>query len=102
MEVTFSARSPQDIDPALQDLPQADVAIDAEVVRFIAHHALFGIRIGDIDTHLLAAEWISPGTLLRTRDKRFSIARARLELSADFIKIRFLKVRYLYYNVLVC
>ena len=88
MEVTFSARSPQDIDPALQDLPQADVVIDAEVMRFIAHHALFGIRIGDIDTHLLAVEWISPGTLLRARDKGFLIASARLELSANFIKIR--------------
>ena len=102
MEVPFSARSPQDIDPALQDLPQADVTTDAEVMRFIVYQALFGTRIGDIDTHLLAAEWISPGTLLRARDKRFSIASARLELSANFIKIRFLKVRYLYYNALVC
>ncbi|MDP1679927.1 MAG: type II toxin-antitoxin system VapC family toxin [Candidatus Nitrotoga sp.] len=77
---------------ALQDLPQAGVATDAEVMSFIAHHALFGIGIGYIDAHLLAAVRLLPGTLLWTRDKRLLAASARLELSANFMKTRFLKV----------
>lgn len=66
---------------ALQGLPQAGVATDEEVMRFIAHHALFGI--GYIDAHLLAAVRLSPGALLWTRDKRLLAASARLGLSAN-------------------
>ena len=68
---------------SLQDLPQAGVATDEEVMRFIAHHALFGIGIGYIDAHLLAAVRLSPGALLWTRDKRLLAASARLGLSAN-------------------
>lgn len=68
---------------ALLDLPQANVATDEEVLRFIAHHALFGIGIGYIDAHLLAAVRLSPGALLWTRDKRLLAASARLGLSAN-------------------
>jgi len=68
---------------ALQDLPQACVATDEEVMRFIAHHALSGIGIGYIDAHLLAAVRLSPGALLWTRDKRLLAASARLGLSAN-------------------
>jgi predicted nucleic acid-binding protein len=68
----------------LQDLPQATVATDEEVMRFIANHALFGIGIGYIDAHLLAAVRLSPGTLLWTRDKRLLAASTRLGLAAHF------------------
>ncbi|MGH8806493.1 MAG: type II toxin-antitoxin system VapC family toxin [Noviherbaspirillum sp.] len=68
---------------ALQSLPQACVATDEEVMRFIAHHALFAIGIGYIDAHLLAAVRLSPGTLLWTRDKRLLAASARLGLSTS-------------------
>jgi predicted nucleic acid-binding protein len=68
----------------LQDLPQATVATDEEVMRFIAHHALFGIGIGYVDAHLLAAVRLSPGTLLWTRDKRLLAASTRLGLAAHF------------------
>lgn len=68
---------------ALQDLPQACVATDDEVMRFIAQHVLFGISIGYIDAHLLAAVRLSPGALLWTRDKRLLAASARLGLSAN-------------------
>lgn len=67
---------------ALQDLPQSSVATDVEVMRFIAQHALFGIGIGYIDAHLLAAVRLTPGTLLWTRDKRLLAASTRLGLSA--------------------
>lgn len=68
---------------ALQGLPQAGVATDEEVMRFIAHHALFGIGIGYIDAHILAAVRLSPGALLWTRDQRLLAASARLGLSAN-------------------
>ena len=55
---------------ALQGLPQATVATDDEVLHFIETNALFGIGIGYIDAHLLAALRLSPGTRLWTRDKR--------------------------------
>jgi predicted nucleic acid-binding protein len=67
---------------ALQDLPQANIANDEEVMRFIANQTLFGIGIGYIDAHLLAAVRLSPGTLLWTRDKRLLAASIRLGLSA--------------------
>lgn len=70
---------------ALQDLPQAGVATDEEVMRFIARHALFGIGIGYIDAHLLAAVRLSPGALLWTRDKRLLAASIRLGLSANLM-----------------
>ncbi|NOT84677.1 MAG: type II toxin-antitoxin system VapC family toxin [Methylococcaceae bacterium] len=68
---------------ALQGLPQASVATETEVLRFIAQHALFGIGIGYIDVHLLAAVKLSPDALLWTRDKRLLAASTKLGLSAS-------------------
>ncbi len=64
-------------------LPPAMTATDAEVMRFIAQHALFGIGIGFIDAHLLTAARLSPGTFLWTRDKRLHAASVRLGLAAN-------------------
>lgn len=66
---------------SMSDLPQAVVATDDEVLRFIDMHALFGLGIGYIDAHLLAAVTLSPGAKLWTRDRRLSGASARLGLS---------------------
>lgn len=55
---------------ALHDLPHVTVADDAEVMGFIARHALHGRGIGYIDTHLLAAVRLTHGATLWTRDKR--------------------------------
>ena len=66
---------------ALQDLPQAPVASNNEVLRFIDSNALFGIGIGYIDAHLLAAVRLLPGTMLWTRDKRLLAASIRLGLA---------------------
>jgi len=68
---------------ALHDLPQACVATDEEVMNFIARYALFGIGIGYIDAHLLAAVMLSPGALLWTRDKRLLAASVRLGICAN-------------------
>jgi predicted nucleic acid-binding protein len=66
---------------ALQDLPQAPVATDDEVLRFIERNQLYGSGIGYIDAHLLAAVRLAPGTLLWTRDKRLLAASTLLGLA---------------------
>jgi hypothetical protein len=66
----------------LSDLPQAKVAEDDEVLHFISRHALFGLGIGYIDAHLLAAVRLMPGTSLWTRDKRLSEIANKLGLVA--------------------
>ena len=66
---------------ALQDLPQATTATDAEVLGFIDQAALAGSGIGYIDAHLLAAVRLTPGSQLWTRDKRLLAVTARLGLA---------------------
>ena len=68
---------------ALQDMPQAGVATESEVLRFIGGKSLFGIGIGYIDAHLLAAVMLTPGSLLWTRDKRLLAASSRLGIAAN-------------------
>lgn len=77
-------RHRDDILDALQNLPQADVATENEVLGFIAANGLYGIGIGYIDAHLLAAVRLAPGTTLWTRDKRLLAACTRLGLAASF------------------
>jgi predicted nucleic acid-binding protein len=55
---------------ALSDLPQANVATDAEVLHFIERHALFGRGVGYVDVHLLVAVRLTAGAALWTHDKR--------------------------------
>jgi len=66
---------------ALQFLPAATVATDAEVLGFITTHALHGIGIGYVDAHLLAAARLTPGTRLWTLDKRLQAAASELDLA---------------------
>lgn len=68
---------------ALQDMPQAAVATEPEVLRFIGTKGLFGLGIGYIDAHLLAAVLLTPGALLWTRDKRLLAASAQLGVAAN-------------------
>jgi len=56
----------------LHNLPQATVATDAEVLTLIDHRQLFGIGIGYVDAHLLAATMLTTGARLWTRDKRLA------------------------------
>jgi len=69
---------PETVLTALQDLPQATLATDAEVLRFIAERQLAGSGIGYIDAHLLAAVLLAPGSRLWTRDKRLLAASTRI------------------------
>lgn len=55
---------------ALSDLPQADVATDAEVLTFIDRYRLFGRGIGFVDVHLLAAARLAAGARLWTKDRK--------------------------------
>jgi len=66
---------------ALRELPQATVASDDEVLHFIDRRALFGLGIGYVDAHLLAAVLLTLGAKLWTRDKRLQAAATQLGLA---------------------
>jgi len=66
---------------ALQNLPQATVADDAEVLRFINQEALHGLGIGYVDAHLLASARLTAGGSLWTRDKHLHAIAGRLGLA---------------------
>lgn len=67
---------------ALRGLPRALVASDEEVQVFIDRHSLFGIGIGYVDAHLLAATLLNAGSHLWTRDKRLRDAALHLGVEA--------------------
>ncbi len=58
----------------LHNLPQATVATDDEVLALIDKRQLFGVGIGYVDAHLLAATALTPAARLWTRDKRLALA----------------------------
>ena len=64
----------------LQRLPQATVASDQEVLRFIELHGLMGQGIGYLDAHLLASVVLSDNARLWTRDKKLATVAARLSV----------------------
>jgi predicted nucleic acid-binding protein len=68
---------------SLRDLPQASVASDDEVMMLIEREQLYGLGIGFVDAHLLAAARLTPRALLWTRDRRLRQAATRLGLSAE-------------------
>lgn len=70
---------------ALSGLPRANQANDAEVLLFITQKTLFGLGIGYIDAHLLAAVRLTPDASLWTRDKRLLAAAQRLNLAAHSV-----------------
>lgn len=65
---------------ALQNLPTATQATDAEVQSFISANTLYGIDIGYVDAHLLAATRLTPAAHLWTLDKRLQAAASGLGL----------------------
>ena len=62
----------------LQDLEQAVVAEDDEVLRFIERHQLSALGLGYMDLHLLMAARLTADTKLWTRDKRLTAVAQRL------------------------
>jgi predicted nucleic acid-binding protein len=63
-------------------LPRVVAASEKEVLHFIDRHRLFGVGIGYIDAHLLAAVQLTPGATLWTSDRRLREAADRLALTA--------------------
>ena len=76
-------RNRQVVLETLQNLPQACVATELEVLRFIDDKRLFGTGIGYTDTHLLAAVFLTPAAKLWTRDKRLLAASTQLGIAAS-------------------
>lgn len=66
----------------LHNLPQASAATDVEVLTLIDNHQLFGLGIGYVDAHLLAATMLTTGSRLWTRDKRLAVVAAQLGLAS--------------------
>ena len=66
---------------ALQALPEAPVAQHHEVMSFLESARLFGLGIGYVDLHLLAAVRLAPSTKLWTRDRRLLQAALELDLA---------------------
>lgn len=66
----------------LQALPAIASATTDEAMEFLRREQLFGLGIGYVDLHLLAATRLEPGALLWTRDKRLHQAALRLNLAA--------------------
>ena len=65
----------------LLELPQVTSAQDDEVHAFIDANALWGLGIGIVDAHLLAAARLS-NTMLWTHDKRLHGIAAKIGLAA--------------------
>lgn len=72
----------------LMELPGASVATAAEVLHFIARHALIGRGIGSVDVHLPASATLTSGAALWTHDKRLHEVAAHLALAFDPGKYR--------------
>jgi len=65
----------------LGNLPHARTASDAEVLNMVENRHLFGLGIGYVDAHLLAATLLTAGAGLWTRDRRLAAVAAQLGLA---------------------
>jgi predicted nucleic acid-binding protein len=65
----------------LADLPQATIAMPAELLALIEHRRLYGIGIGYAGAQLLAATMLTDGATLWTRDRRLRAAAKQLEVA---------------------
>ncbi len=68
---------------ALDNLPQAPMVFADEINYFIETHTLYGLGIGLIDAHLLAATQLTGHVRLWTRDKCLLAVARRLNLAFD-------------------
>jgi hypothetical protein len=65
----------------LGDLPASVVATHGEAMVLLEAERLYGLGIGYVDLHLLAATRLAPGTRLWSRDVRLANVAGRLGLS---------------------
>jgi predicted nucleic acid-binding protein len=68
---------------SLDLLPMVKVAQMSEVRRMIEAHSLFQRGIGLVDAHLIASTFITPHTVLWSRDKRLRDIAETLGLKAN-------------------
>lgn len=66
----------------LCELPAINVADIGDVAAMIEDERLFGLGIGYVDVHLLAAVSRTPGAKLWTRDRRLNAVAERLGIAA--------------------
>ena len=71
---------------SLAGLPRVTVASDAEVLGFVEAAKLYGLGIGYIDAHLLAAARLTPGVSIWTRDKRLKAAAEKIGLASSYAR----------------
>lgn len=64
----------------MEDLPQAVVAREPEVLDFIERHKLHGTGIGYVDVHLLVSAQLTEEASIWSRDRRLAEAARRLGL----------------------
>ena len=67
----------------LRKMKHADSATDKEVLDLVERERLYGLGIGYVDAHLLAATRLTSGARLWTRDKRLAAAAANLGLAVS-------------------
>jgi predicted nucleic acid-binding protein len=77
-----SLRQRQVILTDLSALPQVTIATDAEVMALIESERLYGLGVGFVDVHLIAATRLTPGVRLWTLDRRLATVADRLGLDA--------------------
>jgi predicted nucleic acid-binding protein len=65
----------------LGDLPLIEPATNEEVLTFVNRNRLFGLGIGYVDVHLLAAAQLTAGTTIWTRDRRLVDVASRLGIA---------------------
>lgn len=70
----------------LQDLPQARVATEREILELIDRRQLFGRGIGYVDVHLLAAVRLTLGASLWTRDRRLFAVANQFGLASSIVR----------------
>ena len=80
-ELALGHLDPRDeILETLGDLPLIEPATNEEVLIFINRHRLFGLGIGYVDAHLLAAAQLTAGIAVWTRDRRLADVASHLRL----------------------
>ncbi len=72
-----------------RNLPQLPAATDAETQFFLESNRLWGIGIGYVDVHLLAAVSLNPEAKLWTRDRRLRATAEQLGSAFTEAEARF-------------
>jgi predicted nucleic acid-binding protein len=72
----------------LRSLPQVTTATDDEVLTLIERRRPYGLGLGWVDVHLLAAVHLTPDAKLWTTDRRLAAAAAQLGCGVEPSQLR--------------